>query len=233
MTFRCYSLSGVDLMDEIRYTLISDGSSDRALLPILTWVLREMGDVRRVQSVWADLGRLPQPPQGLSEHIFSAIDLFPCDLLFLYRDAEREDPESRYKEIRIALQEAIKWGFQVPVVCVVPVRMTEAWLLLDEPAIRRAAGNPNGTNPLDVPDLAIIEQVPDPKSLLFQILREASGLTGRRLKKFDTAECRIRITELISDFSPLRQLSAFQRLENDISALKQNNWLFDTEKETS
>jgi hypothetical protein len=212
-------------MDEIRYTLISDGSSDRALLPILTWALREKGSVRRVQPEWADLGRLPRPPQSLLERILSAIDLFPCDLLFVHRDAEGEDPKTRYREIRTAAREAIQRGFQVPAICVVPVRMTEAWLLFDEPAIRLAAGNPNGKNPLDIPPLSIIEQIPDPKDLLFQILRDASGLRGRRLKKFKTGECRIRITELISDYSPLRQLNAFQRLENDISALKRNSWL--------
>ncbi len=219
-------------MDEIRYTLISDGSSDRALLPILTWVLREKGDVRRVQPEWADLGRVPQPPQGLRERILSAIDLFPCDLLFVHRDAEKQDPGTRYREIRNALQEATKRGFQIPTVCVVPVRMTEAWLLFDEPAIRLAAGNPNGTNPLNMPDLSVIEQIPNPKDVLFEILREDSGLRGRRLKKFNTAECRIRIAELVSNFSPLRHLSAFQRLENDISTLKQNSWLFGSDSET-
>jgi hypothetical protein len=195
--------------------------------------LREKGDVRWVQPEWADLTHLPQPPQGLRERILSAIDLFPCDLLFVHRDAEREDPETRHREIRNALQEATQRGFQVPTVCVVPVRMTEAWLLFDEPAIRLAAGNPNGKNPLDMPELSIIEQIADPKSLIFQILREASGLTGRRLKKFNTADCRIRITGLVSDFSPLRQLGAFQRLENDISTLKQNGWVLDIGSETA
>ena len=213
-------------MDEIRYTLISDGPSDRALLPILTWVLRKKGDVSLVQPEWADLRRLPQPPQSLHERILSAIDLFPCDLLFIHRDAEREDPESRYKEIRIALHEATKRGFQAPAVCVVPVRMTEAWLLFDEPAIRLAVGNPNGKNPLNVPELSVIEQIPDPKDVLFEVLREASGLKGRHLKRFNLAESRIRITELISDFSPLRKLNAFQRLEKDISMLKQKGWIF-------
>ena len=212
-------------MDEIRYTLISDGPSDRALLPILTWVLREKGKVSLVQSEWADLRRLPKPPQSLSERILCAIDLFPCDLLFIHRDAEREDPDSRYKEIRDALQEATKLGFQAPVVCVVPVRMTEAWLLFDETAIRLAAGNPNGKNPLKLPDLSVIEQVPDPKDILFEILREAGGLKGRRLKGLNMAESRIRITELVSDFSPLRELSAFQRLEGDIMKIKQNGWV--------
>ena len=218
-------------MDELRYTLISDGSSDRALMPILTWILREKGNVKRVQPEWADLARLPEPPRGLSERILYAIDLYQCDLLFVHRDAEKEDPKTRYREINSAIREAIQRGFQVPAICVVPVRMTEAWLLFDETSIRLAAGNPNGRNPLDMPELSLIEQMPDPKSVLLQILREASGLSGRRLKKFNTYECRIRITELVSDFSPLRQLSAFQRLEKDVFALKQNGWLFQTNKE--
>jgi hypothetical protein len=204
-------------MDEIRYTLISDGSSDRSLIPVLTWALHEKDDVARVQSEWADLGRLPSPPRNLRDRILYAIDLYPCDLLFIHRDAERQDPKRRYEEINSALREAALQGFQTPVVCVVPVQMTEAWLLIDEDAIRRAAGNPNGNNPLDLPELSDIEQIQDPKGILFQVLEDASGLTGRRLKKFNPSKSRIRITELISDFSALRRLCAFQELEKNIS----------------
>lgn len=220
-------------MDDIRYTLISDGSSDRALLPILTWALREKGGVMRIREEWADLRRLPNPPKTLRDRILIAIDLFPCDLLFIHRDAEGEDPKTRYKEIGNAIREATKRGFQAPAVCVVPVRMTEAWLLFDELAIRLAAGNPNGRIPLSIPELSVIEQIRDPKNTLFNLLREASGLSGRRLKTFDMAESRIRITELIADFSPLRKLSAFQRLEQDISSLKRNGWVADIHSENT
>jgi hypothetical protein len=213
-------------MDEIRYTLISDGPSDRALLPILTWALREKGDVNRVQAEWADLRRLPEPPRNLCDRILIAIDLFPCDLLFIHRDAERQEPERRYSEIYEAIQEAASQGFQVPAVCVVPVQMTEAWLLFDETAIRIAAGNPNGESPLRLPELTEIEQIPNPKDVLFDILKEASGLARRRLKKFNEGEARVRISELVSDFSPLRALCAFQKLEKNISILKQNGWRF-------
>lgn len=211
-------------MNEIRYTLITDGSSDRALIPVLTWVLREKGEIDRIQPEWADLRRLPRPPQTLCERISIAINLYPCDLLFIHRDSEGEDPDHRYEEIRCALKEAAIQGIQPPAICVVPVRMTEAWLLINEPAIRRAAGNPNGTRPLHLPDLSTIEKISDPKELLFDILQKASGLRGRRLKAFNMAESRIRVTELIDEFSPLRELKAFQRLEEDISKLKQNGW---------
>lgn len=211
-------------MDEIRYTLITDGSSDRALIPILTWVLRERGEVARIQPEWADLRRLPIPPQTLCERILTAINLYPCDLLFIHRDAEGEDLGHRYEEIGNALMEAAVQDIQTPAICVVPVRITEAWLLINEPAIRRAAGNPNGKRPLNLPDLSTIEQIQDPKELLFDILRKASELRGRRLKKFSMGESRIRVTGLIDDFSPLRELNAFQRLEEDISKLKQSGW---------
>lgn len=214
-------------MDEIRYTLISDGPSDRALLPILTWVLREKGNVTRVQPEWADLGRLPSPPKNLRDRILLAIDLFPCDLLFIHRDAEQQEPKRRCEEIDSAIREAASQGFRTPAVCVVPVRMTEAWLIFDEVAIRFAAGNPNGKNPLNLPELSKIEQIPNPKNILFQVLREASGLTARRLKKLNLAGARIRITELITDFSPLQALSAFGELEKKISILRQNGWAFD------
>ena len=52
-------------MDALRYTLLSDGSSDQALMPILTWLLREQGVYGAIQPEWADLRRLPRPPSAL------------------------------------------------------------------------------------------------------------------------------------------------------------------------
>jgi hypothetical protein len=48
-------------MKEIRYTLITDGSSDRALMPILTWLLIELGVKIAIQPTWADFTRLRNP----------------------------------------------------------------------------------------------------------------------------------------------------------------------------
>ncbi|MEH2437636.1 MAG: hypothetical protein V7K25_25980 [Nostoc sp.] len=42
-------------MKELCYTLLSDGSSDKALMPILTWLLREHQVECAIQSNWADL----------------------------------------------------------------------------------------------------------------------------------------------------------------------------------
>lgn len=210
-------------MSQLRYTLHSDGSSDRRLLPILTWLLRQYLPDYAIQATWADLRRLRHRPQGLDQKIERCLDLYPCDFLFVHRDAENEPPDVRREEIAQALQLLSE---RPSAVCVVPVRMQEAWLLFDEKAIRKAAGNPNGKIALDLPAFAHIETIPDPKQKLYQALRAASGLQGRRLKSFRAAEHAYRVVELIDDFSPLRMLSAFVALEEEThSVLVSAGWL--------
>jgi hypothetical protein len=103
--------------------------------------------------------------------------------------------------------------------------MTEAWLLLDEAAIRSASGNPRGRLPLNLPPSASIERVADPKETLFQALRTASEHTGRRLRSLRVEERRHRVAELM-DYELLRSLSAFQSLENELTTtLTVNGWV--------
>lgn len=204
-------------MNQIRYTLLSDGSSDRALMPILGWLLRNKLPTTAVQDQWADLGSLPKPPKTLIERIKKTLDLYPCDLLFIHRDAETESYQNRKAEIEQAVAEyKQKYEKLSPHVCVVPVRMQEAWLLIDEPALRRAAGNPNGKKQLKLPPVKALEGLPDPKDTLYNLLREASELSGRRRKQFKPDQAAHRLAELIDDFSPLRHLSAFGGLETDV-----------------
>ncbi|OWK44421.1 hypothetical protein FRUB_02353 [Fimbriiglobus ruber] len=93
-------------------------------------------------------------------------------------------------------------------------------MLINERAIRRASGNPNGKSHLALPNIKTLEKQPDPKTLLRELLRNACGLQGRRLKNFN-AEARVpQVAGWIDDdFTPLRALSAFQKLESDIGQL--------------
>ena len=202
-------------MQELRYTLVADGSSDRALLPILTWLLRQYRGAIPIQAEFADLRRLSPSPRKLSERIDRSVELYPCDLLFVHRDAENVPVEEREEEIRKALEESSVED-SVRVVCVVPVRMQEAWLLIDEAALRRAAGNPNGTQPLSMPDVQRLEELPDPKQLIRDLLRQASELQGRRLERFNWRSSAHRVAEMIDDFSILYRLAAFQRLAAEV-----------------
>lgn len=203
-------------MTGLRYTLVSDGSSDRALIPILNWLLQQRVS-QPIQSEWADLRRLKKPPRRLSDRIRSGLELYPCDVLFVHRDAEKESFETRTKEIHQSWKE-VSENFQIKgMVCVVPVRMLEAWLLANERAIRLAAGNPHGRTPLSLPKLDELEKIPDPKSILHEQLLQASELSGRRRDSFQIPLKIHRIAEFIEDFSPLRTLPAFVSLEKDVA----------------
>lgn len=205
----------------LRYTLLSDGPSDAALIPVLSWLLRvhlpsgaavEQGQV-------ADFGRLPdriRPDRAdLAARMGLALEFSPCDVLFVHRDAEqRGGYTTRRAEVETARVDA---GLDVVVIPVVPVRMTEAWLLHDPSALRRAAGRPDGTSSLDLPSRNQVERV-DAKARLFEALRRAAELTGRRAKRFSRSEARARLATLIDDYSPLRRFDSFQDLERDVAA---------------
>jgi hypothetical protein len=211
-------------MTTIRYTLLSDGSSDRMLMPILDWLLHQHCPEHAVEPVWADLGRLPQPPKVLPERIKKALELyFPCDLLFIHRDAEKECYETRHAQIINALGELET----PPAICVIPVRMLEAWLLFDEPAIRKAAGNPNGRISIDIPSLDSVERLPNPKQVLFDLIGKSSESTGARLKKLKTKLHNVvhLVSQNIEDFSPLRNIQAFENLERELlMVIQKQGW---------
>ena len=213
-------------MGSLRFTLLTDGSSDRTLLPILTWLLQQSGVTADVTGQWADFRFLRQRPNELHDRIRLALDLYPCELLFIHRDAEAQGRDARIIEITQALITIYhRHPTDVPAIFVIPVRMQEAWLLIDEDAIRRAAGNPTGNVPFQMPNLNRIEELPDPKTTLYTLLRTASGLTGRRLRRLNLPWLRHRVAELIVDFSPLYDLPAFEALQNDLThILAQNHW---------
>ena len=208
-------------MTELRFTLLTDGPSDASLISPLTWLLQTNGVRHALNPQWADLSHLPQRPRGLRERIKTALSYYPCELLFVHRDAERERRETRVAEILGAIKDLAV----PPLICVVPVRMTEAWFLFDEAAIRRAAGNPNGKEALGLPNLSRHEDEPDPKQVLRFALLAATGMSLRRQRGFPVTERVRRLAELIDDFSSLRSLAAFCQLEKDLKAIiRVQNW---------
>ena len=211
-------------MTQLRYTLVTDGSSDIALIPILTWLLRENGVAYTIQSEWADLNRVPNSKRRqLEDKIYWSLDLYPCELLFVHRDAEGEARETRVREITTAITNADT--FVSAVSCVVPIRMQEAWLLFDEVAINHAAGNPSNHESLNLPLINRLEDLPDPKTELHERLKQASNLGRRRLATFQVSQRARRVTQFVKDFSPLRRLSAFAALESELQQIvEQQGW---------
>jgi hypothetical protein len=102
---------------------------------------------------------------------------------------------------------------------VIPIRMTEAWLLLDEAEIRRVAGAPNGKAALDLPRPRRVESIPDPKEVLRQTLARASGLSGRRLELFNKRFSlhRRQLLEGIDPHGPIRDVPSWCHFNADLA----------------
>lgn len=194
-------------MQRFTSTLVAEGSSDQVLVPLIEFVLDEHCSVPHVTTFATDSIAGP-----LRDRVARALDLYPCDLLFVHRDADRAPVAEREAEIRAAVRMV---GAPVAV-CVIPVRMTEAWLLVDEMAIRRAAGNVAGTANLGIPPRARLELQADPKGILFGALERASEWGANRLRRFDRNKARRQVSGFMDDPSVLRTLPSFVLFEDQV-----------------
>ena len=211
-------------MNVLNFTLLSEGPSDEALIPHLIWLLKQNEVKMSIQPTWADLRLLPKGmiSGGLATKIKLSLELYPCDLLFIHHDADRESLEHWKNIIHDVIANMLETNRPNTYICVIPVRMQESWMLFDENAIRRASGNPNGTQNISLPKLNKTEKIPDPKTILHETLKIASGRNGRKLNNFNVRHSAKLVSEYIEDFSPLRNLTAFQELETDLKEVINN-----------
>lgn len=193
----------------LTYTLIADGSSDECLIPIIDWILGELFPELEFSGSFAT--DLPALRHGLALRARAAIKTFPCDILLIHRDSESILLEERIQEIT-----QIAPGLSKPIVPLVPIKMTEAWLIISEDAIRKAAGNPNGNAVVNLPNTMRIEADPNPKETLFKALRDAANLGARQMAKFNVHDRRRRVAECITDYSDLRKLRSFKAFESSL-----------------
>lgn len=197
-------------MKRVTATLVTDGSSDKLLVPLIELLFSAHTEL--AYQVNCAEG-LPPFSSGLRARIDSALELFPCDFLFVHRDAEGIAATLRQQEIETSWPDSQQ---ATVLICVVPVRMTEAWLIANQEPIRSAVGNPNGTESLGLPAIKDIESSPDPKEILFSALKAASGLSASRKRRFNPHQYRHRVSELTDDLEPLRKLSSFRHLETQV-----------------
>jgi hypothetical protein len=207
-------------MKIIRYTLLADGSSDEVLLSIIDWLILQHFPGCSVLGTFAkDFGKVGL---DLRSRIPAALKFFPCDIFFIHRDSEGQGLKQRINEIDMAVKDIQIKNF-VPII---PVRMTEAWLLSDENAIRSAAGNKNGKIDLRLPNRKNLEDQSDPKNILVDALILASEKTGRALKKFNPLKERALVAKRTTSFAALRGLPSFDffeaRLVNTLNGILEN-----------
>lgn len=200
----------------VKFLLVCEGSSDRFLLPHLEALCVRAGAAEALGDA-PDLGLLPDPPgKAIEEQAAAALrQAGDVHLLFAHQDADRRDPEEVRRHIDARLGEIAGCP---PHVCVVPVQELEAWLLIDEQAIRAVAGRPRGTLPLDLPEHAKIESTPNPKEVLRAALAAASEATGARRRRVRDAfgEHRAMLFQRLDIDGPIQSLPAWKCLVRDV-----------------
>jgi hypothetical protein len=164
-------------VSDLRYTLVSDGSSDQILKHPINWLLQQLTD-RIPIARWADPTISNCGSFILRERIINAIECYPCELLFIHRDAEKQPREKRISEI----QKAMKDLPAPPQVCIIPVRMTEAWFLINGSLLQRAANNPAGTTAINLPALNRVDVAP--RSLSRQLQRTGWQSLSKIIRRY-------------------------------------------------
>jgi hypothetical protein len=205
----------------IQILFIGEGPSDSGIAAHIRRIAAEHGHTAFITDPLVQ--RLPPPPRRTVASKLQAVkDLGGIyDLVVLHRDGDRDGRGPRLAEIGAAARKVMP---DVPHVPVIPIRMTEAWLLLDETEIRRVSGAPNGKTPLNLPKPSKVESIPDPKTILKETLARASGLSGRKLATFNDRFSRNRalLLERINPEGPIRDVPSWRDFNADlISGLDQ------------
>ena len=198
-----------------RFLLTCEGNSDAPLAFHIQRLFESCGYPRPDFNVSTEGRRLV-------DKIRSGLAMAPqYEVLFIHRDADSAVADARYREITEAVQRA---GYGGSWVGIVPVRMMESWLLLDEAAIRNASGNPNGRARLDLPSPAEAERIADPKSALRSAIIAGAEVQGRRRRALAKRlpNMRDQLLETLRVGGPLEQLPSWTQFRDDtVDALRQ------------
>ncbi len=184
---------------QLTWSVVADGGTDRLLVPIIQWAIHRLDpDVEILEPEF-------RKRHGSVAHFLGAYELGVM-VVFVHRDSENLSLQERLREF-----EAVTRPDVVPVV---PVQMSEAWILFDGSAVARAAGSPSSRVP--VPAVAEIEGISNPKERLDELLFRAAGSpAGRRGRNFKRSivDRRVSVAEYISDYAPLLHLPAFRKFQ--------------------
>jgi hypothetical protein len=205
-------------MNTIVIGLYTEGETDeRFLLNLIPRILEEIIAERNGFLDVFPLFTIKVPKIGdrAKEIKMAAQNAEGCTILIIHSDAD--DETDKY-----AFQERIKPGFELVkqadeevlcknLVAVIPVQMTEAWMLADKEALQEELGTDKTFQELSLTfSLKQTEKIADPKSKIQEIIRIAFKDYPTRRKKFNIG----------SLYSPLGQKVNLKILEQLPSYLK-------------
>lgn len=194
---------------------VCEGSSDEPLADIVEFLYAERGRVLRLSR--PNFEALRGVRRDVKSKLVAGARLIdaPFDIAVVHRDADRAGWQERRREIERALADS---GTVCDLIPVIPVTMTEAWLMLDEQEIREVAGNPNGREVLALPKTHEAERIADPKALLRQCLLQAASTRGRRRQTIASrfSQHRAQLLQRLDIHGPVTQLTSWKMLIADI-----------------
>ena len=170
---------------QLAYAVVADGETDRLLVPIIQWAVHRLDPGVEI---------LEPEFRKRSGSITDFLRTYSTGamLIFVHRDSEGLALEERLKEFDTV--------DRPEVVPVVPVRMSESWILFDGSAIAQAAGSASALVPVTVPSIVQIENIPDPKDRLNRLLFKAAGSpVGRRGRNFKRSIAQRRVRALLHE----------------------------------
>lgn len=208
--------------------LYAEGPTDQRFLPLIiqrtaVQILSQRGHT--IVDVLEPM--LVEPPaKGERDHAILAVArrVHGYHLLFVHADADAPTATAALRQ-RIApgialVQAAQQRGETVcpDLVPIVPVQMTEAWMLADRAALLAVMGSPADHHDLAMPVRPQqVEQIADPKQQLSSIFAEALASRTRRVRR------RHRIAELYEplgrtvDLTALAQTPSYQQFVADLT----------------
>ncbi|MGI9002133.1 MAG: hypothetical protein ACR2GH_10740 [Pseudonocardia sp.] len=197
---------------------VAEGTSDLPLADIVETLFLDRGVSLHLSR--PDFSLLPKVSKDVGSRLLAGRELLHgrVDVVVVHRDADGAGQRARFDEISDAVAATEISSHLVPII---PVRMTEAWLLLDEQAIRTVAGNPRGRTTLSLPRHHEVEGVYDPKAVLRQAVLEAASVTGRRRDRLDRrfSENRRQLLERLDPHGPVSRLPSWCSLIAAVDAV--------------
>ena len=200
---------------------VCEGTSDQPLADIVEYLFVERDVTLRLSR--PDFSVMDRVGRDVGSKLLTGSRLMgkPIDVAVVHRDADSAGRDSRCNEIQRAV-EASEIGCNF--VPIIPVKMTEAWLLLNEREIRIVAGNPNGRDDISLPRASEVERIADPKHRLQDCLSRAASARGRRRdtisKRFP--QHRRQLLERLNLHGPITTLSSWRALVQDIEEFISN-----------
>ncbi len=201
----------------VHFILVGEGSSDEGLVPHIERLCIECG-ANEVIGVAPDFAMIPgHKGHSVTEKLRTVVEYEPSvNLIIIHRDSDNRDPEPRRREIRKAVEEV---NLRCDWVAAVPVQETEAWLLVDQDAIRMVAGRPAGKVALGLPSAGRVEELNDAKQSLKRALVTASELSGRRAERF-RSHFSIKRRQLLQQLLPggaLENVPSWRRFRDELA----------------